>query len=155
VSRVLHGEAVEEVYRAKKAPADVQKTAEDTEFIPVSSAHKSCARELEADRVSRIGDFRFPAARMTWRRLVQDFPVRSELLRLLFGLAFSGAAKKIYEEVSASNLSATADELWDLMESKVYNVSQQRNQRASFYSTSWKEKTESIEIYGARLATQQ
>jgi hypothetical protein len=90
---------------------------------------------------------------MTWHRLVQDFPVRSELLRCLVGLAFSGAAKKIYEEVSASNLSATADELWDLMESKPYNVSQQRNQRASLYSTSWKEKPESIEQYGARLAT--
>jgi hypothetical protein len=90
---------------------------------------------------------------MTWRGLVQDFPVCSELLRRLVGLAFSGAAKKIYEEVSASNLSATADELWDLLESKVYNVSQQRNQRTSFYSTSWKEKMESIEQYGARLST--
>jgi hypothetical protein len=153
VSRVLHGEAVEDVCRAKKVPAEVQTTAEDTEFIPVSSAHKLHARELETDRVPRIGDFRFPASRMTWGRLVQDFPVRSELLRRLVGLAFSGAAKKIYEEASASNFSATADELWDLMESKVYNVSQQRNQRASFYSTSWKEKTESIEQHGARLAT--
>jgi hypothetical protein len=85
--------------------------------------------------VSRIGDFRLPA-RMTWRRLVQDFPVRSEMLRLLVGQAFSGASKKVYEEVSASNLSATLDELWDLMEEKLYNVSQQRNQRASFYSSS-------------------
>jgi hypothetical protein len=45
-------------------------TTEDTEFIPVSSARKLCARELETDRVSRIGDFRFTAAEMTWRRLV-------------------------------------------------------------------------------------
>jgi hypothetical protein len=111
VSRVLHGEAVEEVYRAKKARAEVQTTAEDTEFIPVSLAHKLYARELETDRVSRIGDFWFPAARMTWRRLVQDFPVRYELLRRLVGLAFSGAATTMYEEVSASNLSATADDL--------------------------------------------
>jgi hypothetical protein len=137
----------------KETPVEVLDKALSTEFISVSSAHKLYARELESDRVSRIGDFRFPAARMTWRRLVQDFPVRSEMLRRLVGLAFSGAAKKIYEEVSASNLSATSDELWDLMEAKVYNVSQQRNQRASFYSTSWKEKTESIEQYGARLAT--
>jgi hypothetical protein len=103
--------------------------------------------------VSRIGDFRFPAACMTWRRLVQDFPVRLERIRRLVCLEFSGAAKNIFEEVSASNLSATSDELWDLMEAKVYNGSQQRNQRASFYSTSWKEKTESIEQYGAIPAT--
>jgi hypothetical protein len=123
------------------------------EYISVGEAHKLYSRELEADRVSRIGDYRFPAARMTWRRVVQDFPVRPELLRRLVGVAFSGAAKKVYEEVSAANLSATADELWDTMQLKVYNVSQQRSQRASFYATSWKERTESIEQYGARLAT--
>jgi hypothetical protein len=39
------------------------------------------------------------------------------------------------------------------MESKVYNVSQNRDERASFYSTSWKENLESIEQHGARLAT--
>jgi hypothetical protein len=122
------------------------------EYISVGEAHKLYSRELEADRVSRIGDYRFPAARMTWRRVLEDSPVRPELLRRLVGVAFSGAAKKVYEEVSASNLSATADELWDAMELKVYNVSQQRSQRASFYAASWKEKTESIEHYGARLA---
>jgi hypothetical protein len=124
-----------------------------TDFITVRSAHKLYSRELEADRVSRIGDFRFPGARMTWRRLVPDNFVRSEMLRRLVGLAFSGAAKKMYEEFSASNLPATSNELWDLMEAKVYNVSRQRNQRASFYSTSWKENTESIEQYGTRTAT--
>jgi Retrotransposon gag protein/Zinc knuckle len=153
VSRVLDDGTVEEDSGVKETPAETLDNALSTDYIPVSSAHKLYARELEADRVSRIGDFRFPAARMTWRRLVQDFPVRPEMLRRLVGLGFSGAAKKIYEEVSASNLSAASDELWNLMEAKVYNVSQQRNQRASFYSTSWKEKTESIEQYGARLAT--
>jgi hypothetical protein len=153
VSRIIQDRSMVEDSGIKETPVEVLDKALPTDFITVSSAHKLYARELEADRVSRIGDFRFPAARMTWRRLVQDFPVRSEMLRRLVGLAFSGAAKKIYEEVSASNLSATSDELWDLMEAKVYNVSQQRNQRASFYSTSWKEKTESIEQYGARLAT--
>jgi hypothetical protein len=39
------------------------------------------------------------------------------------------------------------------MELKVYNVSQHRSQRASFYATLWKEKTNSIEQYGARMAT--
>jgi hypothetical protein len=73
--------------------------------------HKLYARELESDRVSHIGYFSFPAARMSLRRLVQDFSVRSEMIRRLLGLAFSGASKKIYEDVSASNLSATSDEL--------------------------------------------
>jgi Retrotransposon gag protein/Zinc knuckle len=150
--RVFH-DGTGEQDGSNEVPADIRNKALSMDFIPVSSAHKLYARELETDRVSRIGDFRFPAARMTWRRLVQDFPVHPERLRRLVGLAFSGAAKKIYEEVSASNLAATSEQLWDLMEAKVYNVSQQRNQRASFYSTSWKEKTESIEQYGARLAT--
>lgn len=75
------------------------KTSEK-DFIPVSTAHKLFSREFESDRVTRIGDYRFPAARMTWRRLVQYYPVRPELLRRLVGVAFGGAAKKIYEEVS-------------------------------------------------------
>jgi hypothetical protein len=153
---VLNQELTTEVHQEEVRKEDavpMVPSLERIEYIPVSSAHKLYSRELEADRVSRIGDYRFPAARMTWRRIVQDFPVRPELLRRLVGVAFSGAAKKIYEEVSAANLSATADELWDIMETKLYNVSQQRSQRASFYSTIWKEKTESIEQYGARLAT--
>jgi hypothetical protein len=81
------------------------------EYISVGEALKLYSRELEADRVSRIGNYHFPAARMTWLRNVQDFPVRPELLRRLVGVAFRGAAKKVYEEVSAANLSATADEL--------------------------------------------
>jgi hypothetical protein len=73
----------------------------EKDFIPVSTAHKLYSREFESDRVTRIGDYRFPAARMTWRRFTQDFPVRPELLRRLVGVAFGGAVKKIYEEVSA------------------------------------------------------
>jgi hypothetical protein len=48
----------------------------------------------------------------------------------LVGVAFSGAAKTFYEEISAANLSATADELWKAMKLKLYNISQQRSQRA-------------------------
>jgi hypothetical protein len=153
MSRIIQDRTMEEDSGTEETPVEVLDKALSAEFISVSAAHKLYDLQLEPDLVSWIGDFRFPAARMTWRRLVQDFPVRSEMLRRLVGLAFSGAAKNIYEEVSASKLSATSDELWDLMEAKVCNVSHQQNQRASFYYTSWKEKAESIEQYGAKLAT--
>jgi hypothetical protein len=83
----------------------------EKDFIPVSTAHKLYSREFESDRVTRIGDYRFPAARMTWHRFTQDFPVRPELIRRLVGVAFGGAAKKIYEEVSAKHLNTKADEI--------------------------------------------
>jgi hypothetical protein len=67
------------------------------EYISVGEALKLYSRELEADRVSTIGYYRFPASRITWLRVVQEFPVRPELLRRLVGVAFSGVAKKVYE----------------------------------------------------------
>lgn len=122
-------------------------------FIPISSAHKLYSQEFESERVTRIGDLKFPAAKMTWKRLVQDFPVEPHLLRRLVGTAFGGAAKKVYEEVAAQNLSATAEKLWEILGAKLYNPSQQRGQRAAFYSDRWRERSETVEEYGARLAT--
>ena len=94
-----------------------------------------------------------PSRQNATRRIAQDFPIRPELIGRLVGVAFNGAAKNVYEEVSAGNLSVTAIELWDAMEAKIYNISQQRSQRASFSATFWKYKTDLIEKYGARLAT--
>jgi hypothetical protein len=139
--------------RSSQVETGVQRHALDDSCITVSTAHKLYYREFESDRVTGIGDYKFPTARMTWKRLVQDFPVRPDYLRRLVGVDFGGPAKKIYEELSSRNLNADADELWELLEQKLYNVSQQRGQRASFYSASWKEKMESIEQYGSRLAT--
>jgi hypothetical protein len=56
--------------------------------IHISTAHKIYSREFEGSRVSKIGDPIFPMAKLTWDRLVQDFPVQEHLLRRLVGLAF-------------------------------------------------------------------
>jgi hypothetical protein len=122
-------------------------------YIPVEKAHKVYSQEFDGAKITKLGDPAFPMARMTWNRLVQDFPVEEKVSRRLVGLAFSGAAKKVYEEVAAMNLSASANELWDILGTKLFNQSQQRGQRASFYSAYWKEKSESIEQFGARLQT--
>jgi Zinc knuckle len=119
--------------------------------MSISTAHKIYSRELEGSRVSKIGDPNFPMAKLTWDRLVQDFPVREHLLRRLVGLAFEGPAKKIYEEVSALQLSACSEELWEFLRTRLYNHSQQRNQRAAFYTACWKERHESLEQFGANL----
>ncbi len=85
---------------------------------------------------------------------MHDFPVSERDLRRMVGIPFSGSAKGMYEEVASNNLGASSVELWSILESKLYKESQQMGQRASFYSTSWKERTESIEQYGACLRTQ-
>jgi Zinc knuckle/Retrotransposon gag protein len=120
-------------------------------YISISTAHKIYSREFEGSRVSKIGDPNFPMAKLTWDRLVQDFPVEENLLRRLVGLAFEGPAKKIYEELSALQLSSNSEELWEFLRTRLYNHSQQRNQRAAFYTSYWKERHESVEQFGARL----
>ena len=122
-------------------------------FLDSETAHKLYSREFFGDRVSKIGDPQFCAARKTWKRLMRDFSVHPDELRRLVGVAFMGPAKRIYEEVTSLHLNAEADELWDLLESKLYNTSQQHGQRASFFAASWKERTESIDQFGARPRT--
>ena len=114
-------------------------------FFDSQMAHKLYSRQFMGDRVSNIGDPQFFVARKTWRRLIRDFPVHSNDLRRLVGVAFMRPAKRIYKEVSSNHLETEYEELWDLLESKLYNTSQQRGHRASMFSASWKERTESID----------
>lgn len=81
---------------------------------------------------------------------MQDFPVDPDVQRRLAGLAFEGPAKRIYETVVAVNLSATAEELRELLRGKLFNESQQRTQRASFYAMRWAERNETVEQFGTR-----
>jgi hypothetical protein len=53
--------------------------------------------------------------------------------------------------VSALQLSAGLEELWEFLRNRLYIHSQQRNQRAAFYTASWKERHESFEQFGAKL----
>jgi hypothetical protein len=78
-------------------------------------------------------------------------PFRRETFRRLVGLAFEGPAKKIYEELSALQLSSNSEELWEFLRTRLYNHSQQRNQRAAFYNSYWKDRHESVEQFGAML----
>jgi hypothetical protein len=125
----------------------------EQQYISVGDAHKIYSQEYDGGKVTRLGDPVFPMAKMTWDRLTHDFPVQEHVRRRLVGVAFAGSARKVYEEVAANNLDATADELWEILRGKLFNQSQQRTQRASFYSAYWKEKSESIEQFGARLQT--
>ncbi len=93
-------------------------------------------------------------ARKTWNRLVWDFPAEKHTRRRIVVVAFSGAAKKIYEEVANLYLEADDEELWDQLESRLYNDGQQRGQRAAFYSAYWRERHESVDQFGARLRSQ-
>ncbi len=92
---------------ATQKPADVAERS----TLPIGVTHKIYALELEEDLVSELGDSRFLANKLTWDRLMQDYPVDPEVQRRLVGLAFEGAAKRIYETITAVNLSARAEEL--------------------------------------------
>jgi hypothetical protein len=94
VSKVVCDPTVEADSRSGEQISEAPTETSSIDYIHVSSAHKLYARELEADRMSRIGDFCFPDARMTWRWLMQDFPVRPEMLRRLVGWHSAEQQKK-------------------------------------------------------------
>ena len=55
---------------------------------------------LRNTRVSKVPDFKFETAFMTWKRLLRDTPVPEEYRRALMALAFEGVALKIFEETA-------------------------------------------------------
>lgn len=118
--------------------------------LSTGDAHKIYSRELGENRVSKLGDTKLPAARMTWDRLIQDFPVHPLAQRRLVCLAFEGPTKRIYESTAATNLPASPNVLWDLFEAKLFYQSRQRTQRATFYSLRMLERSEPVEQFGAR-----
>ncbi len=85
------------------------------DYLQMDHAHNIYSTEFEQVRVATLCDATFRSARKTWKRLLQDFPVRKHHQRRLVGLAFEGAAKRIFEDAASTNLHATAEELWGIL----------------------------------------
>lgn len=114
--------------------------------------HKIYSRELSDDRLSGLGGAKFLAINMTCDHFMQVFLVKAGMQRGLIGLAFKGTAKKIYKSNFAAHLSASAEELWELLRTKLFNEFQRRMRRASFYAAKWQEKPETFAQLGPCLA---
>jgi Retrotransposon gag protein len=113
-------------------------------------ANKVYKDNLTAVIFSKAGDSKFAAARACWDRLCLQFPVSPLQQPKLVAHAFSGAASAVYQQVAATMPRATADELWDAMEKRLYNEAQVRIQRGKFYGAKMG-RDETVEDFAERL----
>jgi hypothetical protein len=72
--------------------------------------------------VCLAGDGKFPALCRRWLRLLNDAPILAEDARVLMAYGFKEAASEEFEEILANHDDASSEELWTLLEAKLFNA---------------------------------
>ena len=121
----------------------------------LKSIRKLYSDSLRNTRVSKVPDFKFETAFMTWKRLLRDTPVPEEYRRALMALAFEGVALKIFEEAAmeAAEKGETSDQLWEKLRERICNSSHIISLRSQIMNVKYDERRESISQYATRLRT--
>ena len=121
----------------------------------MKTIHRLYSDSLRNTRVSRVPDFKFETAYMTWHRLQRDIPIPESRQRALMALAFEGAALKIFEQTASisARLMETPEQLWLRLREKICNKSHIISLRSDLMNVKWDERRESIAQFSNRLRT--
>ena len=107
-------------------------------------------RSLSHVTVSKVLDPKFPALRAAWQRVRTLYPLPWELASSVLSNGFKDRAAVVYEEVVAKNMTAGEQEVWSLLEKRLYNPTQVETMRNEFETIKWKSE-ESVTEYADRL----
>lgn len=107
-------------------------------------------RSLSHVMVSKVLDPKFPALRAAWQRVRTLYPLPWELASSVLSNGFKDRAAVVYEEVVAKNMTAGEQEVWSLLEKRLYNPTQVETMRNEFETIRWKSE-ESVTEYADRL----
>eukprot|EP00171_Calliarthron_tuberculosum_P021211 IDg21211t1 len=131
---------------AKETPLKIYEHRYDLRLV-----HRIYSDSLHNTRVSKIPDYRFETAYMTWTRLNTDVPINENHKRALMSLAFEGIALRTFEEIAASNPKASSEELWKKLRDRLCNESQVMSLRSAFMNMKYHERKETVQAYANRL----
>eukprot|EP00171_Calliarthron_tuberculosum_P002219 IDg2219t1 len=123
----------------------------DYDVYPAHLAFKVYQKGLEDVRCKKVGDSSFFAARRTWDRLNNDFPVTEGTKKRLLPLAFDGDARHVYEEVANNAVSSTIEELRVRLQDRLCNNVHQAALQDKFFELRWNEKRESFSAFAEKL----
>jgi hypothetical protein len=121
-----------------------------SESLKIHDVMKMFQMHLKPVQVHRPGDANFPAARRCWTRVARSLTLSPEQEASTVGMAFTGPAATVYEKVHGDAISATAEELWEKMEQRLYNDTQVQAQRSKFH-TARLGTNETIEDFAQRI----
>lgn len=136
-------------------PRNVRGSPRDESYggYDMRTIHRMYGDSLRNTRVSKVPDFKFETAYMTWHRLLADVPVPVDRQRALMALAFEGVALKIFEQTALISVRnrESPEQLWQRLREKLCNKSHIISLRSQFMNIRWNEKRESIAQYSTRL----
>jgi hypothetical protein len=121
-----------------------------SESLKIYDVMKMFQMHLKPVQVHRPGEANFPAARRCWTRVARSLTLSPEHEASTVGMAFTGPAATVYEKVLGDSISATAVELWEKMEKRLYNDAQVQAQRSKFH-TARLGTNETIEDFPQRI----
>jgi hypothetical protein len=104
---------------------------------------------LSASAVESAGDDNFSAAKQEWVRLANDAPIFEADARIMVTYAFTKTVAAEYEDFCSKNQEADTEELWTLLEAKLYNSAQGSAARVAFNSANMR-RGETIQGYVLR-----
>jgi Retrotransposon gag protein len=118
--------------------------------MKIGEANRLYKDNLSAVSVKKTGDANFAATRACWDRLIEQYPVSEGHQPKLIVHAFEGVAATVFQKIAATHPSASATQLWDLMQARLYNSAQVATQRARF-TAAVMQKDETVEEFAERL----
>ena len=107
-------------------------------------------RSVSHVTVSKVLDPKFPALRAAWQRVRTLYPLPWDIASSILSNGFKDRAAVVYEEVVARNMTAGEQEIWSLLERRLYNPTQVETMRNEFENIRWK-SDESVTEYADRL----
>jgi hypothetical protein len=88
----------------------------------IGEANRIYKHTLSAVVGTKSGDANFASARACWDRLTVQYHVSPIHQPKLVAHAFEGAAATVFQGTAAANRDASAQQLWDLMQRRLYNT---------------------------------
>ena len=111
---------------------------------------KMYERSLGHVTVSKVLDSKFPALKAAWKRVRALYPLPWDLASSILSHGFKDRAAVVYEEVVARHIDAGEEQIWELLEKRLYNSTQVETKRDEFENIRWL-STESVTEYADRL----
>ncbi len=110
-----------EVAKEEGLSPPVDSKVKELEVYPSHLAFNVYQKGLQDVHCRRVGNATFFSVKRDWNRLVVDFPITEATKKRMLPSAFEGDARVVYEEVANSNIGASVDELWVLVEGRLCN----------------------------------
>ena len=128
-----------------------EKSVKDTCSISSRERIKIWQKNMASIKVKTPGDSKFSAAKQTFGRLHEKFPLPMDAEMEMIMLCFDSNLMPTVNRIIRCNPHAISEQLWNKLSEALYNDSQVQAHHAAFIRMTWNETGETIEEYSCRV----